>query len=527
MRTLSVTLALACSALRPPSARRRPRTIRRSEESPYVSDLEQPPGPHATKWLATSENNDQWIEFDERHYRSMYADMTRTEMFTQTLEKKLSKFPPKTAVVCDLGTGPYLLFAKAAAAAGARKVYAIEAVPGSQKKARQELQMLEQADNSGVEPGVIELVCGFSTDVELPEKVDILISEIAGSIASEEGVYATIKDARERFVKAPRDPESFVPFSYETWGAPGTDLCHHSGGAQSIPNDGTALRIDSQDDSMQLLSDPVRVEDIQFSGELPADGIVQDTLAWTVDPARIAANERTFGAILGKDREAIEANGLDVERLARDVSRSLTGIALWPTIVFEPDRSVVYETRGPRGEMRLSHWPTVLPPLRERPLLVAPGTQITAAWTANLRDGKPSTPLEYSLECDTRPPSDPAAGEAATVEAAARLAEAPVAEAPVAQERWEVSEGSAQWEQDEADLAALKKARDDALRVGWAASGQSVSADFMAAAASAPRAGVPADFVAADWVSALDEASGKTYYYNAQTGASSWVWPPV
>ena len=82
-----------------------------------------------------------------------------------------------------------MLFAKAAAAAGARKVYAIEAVPGSQNKAREELAQLEAADNSGVEPGVIELVCGFSTDVELPEKVDILISEIAGSIASEEGVY--------------------------------------------------------------------------------------------------------------------------------------------------------------------------------------------------------------------------------------------------------------------------------------------------------------------------------------------------
>ena len=190
MRTLHLTIAItSAAALQPPTIQRRPRTVRQSQESPYVADYDQPPGPHATKWLATSENNDQWIEFDERHYRSMYADMSRTEMFTQTLEKKLSKFPPKTAVVCDLGTGPYLLFAKAAAAAGARKVYAIEAVPGSQNKAREELAQLEAADNSGVEPGVIELVCGFSTDVELPEKVDILISEIAGSIASEEGVY--------------------------------------------------------------------------------------------------------------------------------------------------------------------------------------------------------------------------------------------------------------------------------------------------------------------------------------------------
>ena len=197
MRTLHLTIAItSAAALQPPKIQRRPRTIRQSQESPYVADYDQPPGPHATKWLATSENNDQWIEFDERHYRSMYADMSRTEMFTQTLEKKLAKFPPKTAVVCDLGTGPYLLFAKAAAAAGARKVYAIEAVPGSQNKAREELAQLEAADNSGVEPGVIELVCGFSTDVELPEKVDILISEIAGSIASEEGVYGLLSASR-------------------------------------------------------------------------------------------------------------------------------------------------------------------------------------------------------------------------------------------------------------------------------------------------------------------------------------------
>ena len=138
---------------------------------------------------------------------------------------------------------------------------------------------------------------------------------------------ATIKDARERFVKEPRNPDSFVPFSYETWGAPGTDLCHHSGGSQSLPNDGTALRIDSQDNSMQLLADPVLVEDIQFAGDLP-ERTQEASFEWTVSPDRIAANERAFGEILGQDREAIEANGLDVEKLARDVARSMTGIAL-------------------------------------------------------------------------------------------------------------------------------------------------------------------------------------------------------
>ena len=82
-------------------------------------------------------------------------------------------------------------------------------------------------------------------------------------------------------------------------------------------------------------------------------------------------------------------------------------------------------------------------------------------------------------------------------------------------------------EKEEADLAALKKARDEALKAGWAAQGKQVSGEFMQAAASAPTAAVPEDFDASEWVSAVDEASGKTYYYNSKTGASSWVWPPV
>ena len=50
-------------------------------------------------------------------------------------------------------------------------------------------------------PRVIEVIEGFSTDIELPERVDLLVCEIAGSIASEEGMYATIGDARRRFMQ--------------------------------------------------------------------------------------------------------------------------------------------------------------------------------------------------------------------------------------------------------------------------------------------------------------------------------------
>ena len=62
-----------------------------------------------------------------------------------------------------------------------------------------------------LQPGLIEVIEGFSTELTLPEKVDLCVFEICGSLASEEGLYATMKDARERHVKRPDAPESYIP----------------------------------------------------------------------------------------------------------------------------------------------------------------------------------------------------------------------------------------------------------------------------------------------------------------------------
>ena len=61
------------------------------------------------------------------------------------------------------------------------------------------------------------------------------------------------------------------------------------------------------------------------------------------------------------------------------------------------------------------------------------------------------------------------------------------------------------------------KATDDLTLTGGAAA---AAAETVAAAAET------AEIVVADWASAVDEASGNTYYYNTKTGATSWVWPP-
>ena len=151
----------------------------------------------------------------------MVNDGPRTALFLDELERRLAAYPPGTATVLDLGTGPFALFAKAAARLGARKVYAIEAVPASAARARKEVSDAAKYGREFAE-GVVEVLEGFSTDVALPEKVDLVIFEIAGSIASEEGCYATMRDARDRFLARPDDASSYIPHAYQTLGAPGS-----------------------------------------------------------------------------------------------------------------------------------------------------------------------------------------------------------------------------------------------------------------------------------------------------------------
>jgi precorrin-6B methylase 2 len=95
-------------------------------------------------------------------------------------------------VVLDLGTGSGVL-AIAAARAGARHVYAVEA-----------------SDIADVAAGVfaanglqdrITLVAGWSRQIELPERADLLVSEIIGNEPFEEELLETTLDARRRLLK--------------------------------------------------------------------------------------------------------------------------------------------------------------------------------------------------------------------------------------------------------------------------------------------------------------------------------------
>ncbi|KAL1499717.1 hypothetical protein AB1Y20_012404 [Prymnesium parvum] len=350
--------------------------------------------PLVASWRSTDGFADSsFIQFDLPAYEAMRDDERRTPLFIEAIRRRISSRPEGSLLVVEVGTGPFALLAIAAARAGAKKVYAIEASAEAAARAREAVRAAR------LPPSAVEVLEGLSTAVELPEKVDLLVAEIAGSVASEEGAYATIRDARARFLRRPFDPASYIPCACETLCAPASYALHYALGPPQF--DWTKLkeplRLNCRDETAQLLAPPQRVESLVFADEqLPSSGRVRSALSWRVDGARLEANERTYYAELKREG----AKEAEAAPLARAVARSFSGIAFWPRLLLDPEGTLVVESRGPQGEHQKSHWQTVLPLLAAKPVPVEPSQTIRVTFEADLRDGKPDTPLMYTLAAE-------------------------------------------------------------------------------------------------------------------------------
>ncbi|HZE04797.1 MAG TPA: 50S ribosomal protein L11 methyltransferase [Solirubrobacteraceae bacterium] len=95
-------------------------------------------------------------------------------------------------VVLDIGTGSGVL-AIAAARAGARRVYAVEASDiadvAERVFARNDVQ------------DRVTLIRGWSRQIDLPERADVLVAEVIGNEPFEEEILETTLDARRRLLK--------------------------------------------------------------------------------------------------------------------------------------------------------------------------------------------------------------------------------------------------------------------------------------------------------------------------------------
>src|SRR6202048_724698 len=121
-------------------------------------------------------------------FGGMILDRGRTEAYAKAIRARVKP----GATVLDIGCGPGIL-TLLACQANARKVYAIE--PNG---------VIEIAREAAVANGYadrVEFIQALSTEASLPEKVDVIVSEIHGVLPPYRGSIASILDARDRFLK--------------------------------------------------------------------------------------------------------------------------------------------------------------------------------------------------------------------------------------------------------------------------------------------------------------------------------------
>lgn len=124
-------------------------------------------------------------------FLSVHREMIQDKVRTSAYKKSIFNTIKKGDVVLDVGTGTGLL-AFFCAQAGASKVYAIEKTDII--KVAQ-----ENAKNNGFDN--IIFINEDSRNVTLPEKVDVIVSEVIGHFVLEENMLDSIVDAKERFLK--------------------------------------------------------------------------------------------------------------------------------------------------------------------------------------------------------------------------------------------------------------------------------------------------------------------------------------
>ena len=121
-------------------------------------------------------------------HRTMICDRVRTDTFRRAINSTVRPGD----IVLDVGAGIGIL-SMFAARAGAARVYAVE---------RTTVAVLAQA--LAVANGVGEIVQVIHSDVmdvELPERVDLIVSEWLGGFGIDEGMLAPVIAARDRWLK--------------------------------------------------------------------------------------------------------------------------------------------------------------------------------------------------------------------------------------------------------------------------------------------------------------------------------------
>ena len=134
-------------------------------------------------------------------HRSMICDRVRTGAFRRAIDSVVR--PGDIVLDVGAGTGILSLFA---ARAGAARVYAVERTTVAVLA-----QELVAANGFGE---AVQVIQGDIMDIELPERVDVIVSEWLGGFGIDEGMLAPVIAARDRWL---RPGGVMIPRSVTAW----------------------------------------------------------------------------------------------------------------------------------------------------------------------------------------------------------------------------------------------------------------------------------------------------------------------
>jgi predicted RNA methylase len=136
-------------------------------------------------------------------HRTMIRDRARTEAFRRAIDTVVRP----GNVVLDVGAGSGIL-SVFAARGGAARVYAVERTPIA--------VLAEQLAAANEVADTVKVIHGDVMDIELPEPVDVIVSEWLGGFGIDEGMLAPVIAARERWLKP---GGVMIPQSVTAWTA--------------------------------------------------------------------------------------------------------------------------------------------------------------------------------------------------------------------------------------------------------------------------------------------------------------------
>ncbi len=271
-------------------------------------------------------------------HRTMICDRVRTDAFRRAIDAVVR--PGDVVLDVGAGTGILSLFA---ARAGAARVYAVE---------RTTVAVLAQelaAENGAAE--TVRVIQGDIMDIELPERVDVIVSEWLGGFGIDEGMLVPVVAARDRWLKP---GGVLIPRSVTAWAG----LVHdrHLGDTVGFLRDNPyGVRLDG------LVE--MTVNEIIYSGSFrhlaEEDRRSEPGRLWTTDAHRIPLEQAQApheAEALLRVREAGTANAL----------------ALWFSADLAPDVSLSVGPGDPP-----THWGMTTAPLRS-PVELAPGIVVRA-----------------------------------------------------------------------------------------------------------------------------------------------------